>query len=218
MATLELVPNTMADLLNRLGGIPPERIRLRPFPGTATEADVLAALFGPGNRLCELIDGVLVEKKLMYFREGVLSGQLLYRIGNYLETNDLGIVAPGDSQIQFRLGLVRIPDVSFVPWSRIPGDEVPDDPIATVIPTLAVEVLSRRNTPSEIDRKLGEYFEAGVKLAWVIDPRDHMAKVYTSPTRVRTLDESGTLDGGRILPGFKLPLTDLFGALRRRKK
>jgi len=81
-----------------------------------------------------------------------------------------------------------------------------------------VEVLSPTNTRAEIDRKLGELFGVGCKLAWVIDPKTRTAKVYTSAKRFKELDKGGTLDGGRVLPGFKLPLADLFAAARRRKK
>ena len=154
----------------------------------------------------------------MSFKEAYLAGILIGLIWDYLKTHDLGIVTPGDCQIRFRIGLVRIPDVSFIPWSRIPGEVVPDEPIPRIIPTLTVEVLSRSNTPAEIDRKIRDYFSAGVKLAWVIDPRSETARVYTSPTRSKELSSTGTLDGGKVLPGFKLPLADLFAATRRRKK
>ncbi len=210
-------PETFADLLERLGDVPPERVLLRPPPGSATEDDVVAARRQPRKRLCELIDGVLVEKA-MSFKEGNLAGVILVRIGNYLLTNDLGIVVPGDSQIRFRIGLVRIPDVSFVPWSRFPDDEIPDDPIGGQIPTLAVEVLSKSNRPAEIDRKIADYFTAGVKLVWVVEPRDCTARVYTAATKFKALDETGTLDGRRVLPGFKLPLAELFAATKRRKR
>jgi Uma2 family endonuclease len=218
MSTTELFPDTFAELLARLGGVPAERILLKPFPGTATEEDLIAARIGPRKRLCELIDGVLVEKKAMSFKEGFLAGYILRQIGNYLDGRDLGIVAPGDSQVRLRFGLIRIPDVSYIPWTRIPEDEVPDEPVASVVPTLAIEVLSRGNSLAEIDRKLDEYFSAGVKLVWVIEPREQSAKVYSSAVKYKELDETGTLDGGRVLPGFKLSLADLFAATKRRKK
>jgi len=101
--------------------------------------------------------------------------------------------------LQSRLGLV--------PLNRI-----------QVAPGLIVEVLSPDHTKAEIDRKLNELFSAGCQLAWVIDPRAKTAKIYTSPKRFKELDESGTLDGGKVLPGFRLPLADLFAAGRRRKK
>jgi hypothetical protein len=69
-------PDNLAELLERLGHVPPERIRLQPPPGTATEADVLAALEAPRKRICELIDGVLVEKAAGY-TEAVLTSYLI---------------------------------------------------------------------------------------------------------------------------------------------
>ncbi len=87
-----------------------------------------------------------------------------------------------------------------------------------MIPTLAVEVLSKSNTKAEIDRKLRDFFSAGVKLAWVIDPKARTTKVHTSAARFKELGPDGVLDGGRVLPGFKLALADLFAATKRRKK
>ena len=80
---------TLADLLHRLGDIPLERIRFRPYPGTATEEDVVAAEARTG-RLCELVDGVLVEKGMGYY-ESRLAAILLHFLEGFLDHNDLGI-------------------------------------------------------------------------------------------------------------------------------
>jgi Uma2 family endonuclease len=82
---------------------------------------------------------------------------------------------------------------------------------------VAVEVLSEGNTPPEIDRKLQEYFEAGCRLAWIIDPRAQTVRVYASPRRSRLLTRDQTLEGGAVLPGFKLPLRKLFARAGRWK-
>jgi Uma2 family endonuclease len=204
---------TFADLHRRLGEVPLDRIRMKPAPGTATEEDLLRA----PKPLCELIDGVLVEKA-MGMKESLLALYIARLIGNHADDNDLGVVAGADGPYRLEVGLVRLPYVSFIPWSRIPNDELPDDAISKVIPTLAVEVLSKSNTKAEIDRKLRDFFSAGVKLAWVIDPKTLAAKVYTTAVRFKELGPDGVLDGGRVLPGFKLPLADLFAATKRRKK
>ena len=78
-------------------------------------------------------------------------------------------------------------------------------------------MLFRSNTPAEIERKLAEYFEAGCRLAWIVDPKSHTADVYTSPTDFLHLRPSQSLDGGEVLPGFKLPLKELFASTRRRR-
>ena len=204
---------TFADLHRRLGEVPLDRIRMKPAPGTATEEDLLRA----PKPTCELIDGVLVEKA-MGFKESLLALYIARLIGNHADDNDLGVVAGADGPYRLQVGLVRLPDVSFIPWSRIPNDELPDDAISQVIPTLAIEVLSKSNTKAEIDRKLRDFFAAGVKLAWVIEPKTRTAKVHTTATKFRELGPDGVLDGGKVLPGFELPLADLFAATKRRKK
>ena len=88
------------------------------------------------------------------------------------------------------------------------------DFIPDLYPDLAVEVLSESNTPEEMERKLREYFLAGVRLVWMIDPRKRAAEIYTTPDAPSgTLDESQALDGGKVLPGFTLPLAELFARL-----
>jgi len=105
-------------------------------------------------------------------------------------------------------GIVRIPDVSFFSWERFPGRKLPKDAIPQVAPDLAVEVLSRSNTPAEMDRKVHEYFAAGVKLVWYLDPKTSSVKVYTRPEQCITVPEDGTLEGSTVLPGFTLHVKD----------
>ncbi len=64
-------------------------------------------------------------------------------------------------------------------------------------------------------RKRHEYFQAGVQLVWEVDPRARTVAVYESSEHPTMLDASQTLDGGEVLPGFALPLADLFGELYR---
>jgi Uma2 family endonuclease len=217
MAIAELPPDTIADLLDRLGGVPAHRVLLKPTPGTATEDDVTAALEQPRKRVCELIDGVLVEKAVGN-RESYLGMYLGALVLTHVRAGDLGIVLGEAGHIRVRPGQLRAPDVTFIPWSALPDEELPDEAYWSVAPGLAAEVLSPDSTKAEIDRKLDELFAAGCKLAWVIDPDTKTAKVYTSAKRFKELNETGTLDGGKVLPGFKLPLADLFAATRRRKK
>jgi Uma2 family endonuclease len=65
-------------------------------------------------------------------------------------------------------------------------------------------------------RKRCEYFKAGVRLIWEIDPRVRTVRVYTSETAFRDLTQADTLDGGDVLLGFAVPVTDLFAELDRR--
>ncbi len=203
---------TVADLLESLGDIPPERIRMRPPPGTATEDDVIA-IHAREKRLCELVDGVLVEKP-MGFDESRLAVEIGFILIEFLRQHDLGTVAGEAGMMRLLAGLVRIPDVSFVRWENLPEKNGPIPPIA---PDLAVEILSESNTPKEMERKLQEYFAAGTHLVWYFDLRTRTVTVYTAPDQFTTLHESQTLDGGELLPGLVIPLQTLFERASRRR-
>lgn len=209
---MSVIFGNAAELVKRLGNIPLERICFTPPPGTATMRDLRAAL-RRSNRLYELVEGTLVEKALG-LGESMIAGQLLIEIGVFARQHDLGIPAGEAGTVRLLKGLVRIPDVSFFCWDKLPGRVLPSKPIPDLAPDLAVEVLSESNTPAEMQRKLREYFLAGVRLVWMIDPARRQADVYTSPdVPAATLDETQVLDGGDVLPGFTLPLTELFALL-----
>lgn len=204
--------NTLSDLIDALGGISPTRIIRCPPPGTATEADVLKLLEAPRKRLCELIDGVLVEKP-MGWKESVLAGFMITSLSNFVRPRKLGLVATPDGTIRLWPGRVRIPDVAFISWDRLPGRRLPDAPIPEIAPEIAVEVLSESNTKKEMETKRDEYFRAGVRLVWEIDPETRTIAVYTSPSNFTILKQSDLLDGGPVLPGFTLRIAEIFAEL-----
>lgn len=205
---------TFADLLHRLGDISPARIRSRPAPGTATVRDVVR-IERRENRLYELVDGVLVEKT-MGLAESRIAILLATALQRFIEMDDLGVVTGPDGMFRFPENLVRMPDVAFASWDRFPGGQIPRNPVPQVVPNLAIEILSEGNTTGEMSRKLREYFRAGVSLVWFIDPKTESGTVYLSPTQAKRISASGVLDGGDVLPGFKVSLKDLFAKLERR--
>jgi Uma2 family endonuclease len=204
---------TVADLLDRFGPILFRRIRQAPAPGTATEQDVID-IHDRERRLYELVDGVLLEKA-MRLQESFLALWMARIVGEFADRNDLGIVLGADGMARLAPGLIRIPDVSFVGWDRLPGKKIPAIPMLPQGPNLAIEVLSLGNTRQEMQRKLAEYFDCGVLLVWYVDPRSRTVNVFTSPDNATVLDEFATLDGGSVLPGFQLPIVKLFEQLER---
>jgi len=172
----------------------------------ATESDVVAGAGGE-KRLYELACGVLVEKPMGYY-ESLLAGILIQILSNFLAEDDLGIVLGEAGTLRLAPGLVRIPDVSFISWSHFPNRELPAEPIPDLAPDLAVEVLSEGNTPQEMALKLREYFSAGVRLVWYVDPAARTAAVYTSPDACDRLGADEDLSASAVLPGFTLRLGD----------
>ena len=203
----------MADALERVGNVPPERVLLRPAPGTATVLDVLDPAV-TGGRGVELVDGILVEKTIG-FEEDSIAVFLMVQLYNFAARENLGKF--GGSQGIIRLGgtLVRTPDISFVRWDSVDDpaelDPLPG-PFLHVAPDLVVEVLSEGNTAREMQIKLGEYAAAGVKLVWYVDPEAKTVTVYPRGRErgKRVLGAGDALDGGKVLPGFALPVADIF--------
>jgi Uma2 family endonuclease len=202
---------TVANLLERLGGIGPDRVRIKPPPGTATEADLIAAAKREGHA-CELVDGVLVEKA-MGLEESILAVLLSNVLSAFIYPRKLGLVSGADGMMRLFPGLVRIPDVAFISWDRIPGRRFPRVAVGGFAPDLAVEILSRGNTPAEMARKREEYFSAGVRLVWLVDPVARTVTVFTQVKQSTVLGEGEVLDGGDVLPGFALALRDYFSGL-----
>lgn len=209
----EYVPHviTLADVIDGLGGIPLARIVWQPFPGTATEDDALRLIEGEPKRLVERIDGILVEKP-MGLRESFLATWLSTCLANFVVPRRLGLVAGADALLRLLGQQNRLPDVGFFPWASLPpgGSRAR---VGTVAPALAVEVLSESNTRAEMDRKRREYFAAGTLLVWMVDPRTETVAVFTDPTTSTTLTTTDSLDGGAVLPGFALPVAELFAYL-----
>jgi Uma2 family endonuclease len=205
---------SLADLLEQIGNVPLNRIPLRPFPGTATEQDVIDMERRPRKRLCELVDGVLVEKA-MGTNEALLALWIGHWILTFLDENELGIALGEGGMLKLFPGQVRIPDVSFISWERLPSGELPKEPIWGIVPNLAVEVISKSNTKAEMKRKLRDYFFAGVQIVWLIYPKTQTAEIYTSATKKRRVRKDQALTAESVLPGFSLPLKQLF---RPRKK
>jgi Uma2 family endonuclease len=205
-------PVMMSRLLKRLGGISPRRVCMKPPPGTATVDDVIR-MEEKYNRLFELVEGTLVEK-VMGFRESLVGQKLARAIGLFAEdTHKLGVVSGEGGMMKFLGTLVRIPDVAFVAWDRFPNRRVPEAKVPELVPNLVVEVLSQGNTVLEMERKLKEYFLTGVDLVWFVDLETRTVKVFTSPDDSTLLTTADTLTGGAVLPGFAVPVADLFSTL-----
>ena len=206
------VAGSLSDILTELGGIPVERVHHIPSPGSATVDDLMSG--NANGALCELIDGTLVEKA-MGWTESLIALALGSILREFVNSHNLGLVTGPDGFVRILGSLVRGPDVAFISWDRLPNRRMPDASIPECVPDLAVEVLSLGNTLAEMSRKRREYFHAGVRLVWMIDPRERTVAVYTSITDYSIIDDSGKLSGRDVLPGLEIELAELFAELDR---
>lgn len=164
------------------------------------------------DALYEVVDGQIEEKLEMGTFATHVASQLLVEILLFVRTHRLGRTEMGMLHtLDPSRPLKRRPDLSFVSYGRWPSSKpVPDDGGWEVVPDLAVEVISRNETDRKIQKKLREYSHAGVRQVWLVRPLDETVSVYRSPRDVTIYGAKEELDGGDVLPGFRLPLAPLF--------
>jgi len=164
----------------------------------------------------EVIDGVRVEREPMGAFETVLASWLCHLLNSFAGGRKLGLAV---SEVLFVLNaqrnLRRRPDVAFVSYARWPTAVVAREAAWNVVPDLAVEVVSPTNLAEEIDSKITDYFQSGVRLVWVFYPDSGRVYVYQSPTQVSIVERTDTLDGGEVLPGLRLPMAQLYEAVTK---
>jgi Uma2 family endonuclease len=161
------------------------------------------------DKLYELMeDGQLEEKEMAGARHGGVGTRLSARMLMHVEANQLGGVYGADTS--FRVGnRERMPDVAFVSAARIPAEGEPENawPFA---PDLAVEVISPNDPWEKVNRKLREYFAAGVREVWLISLEQHSVIIHHSPTNPSAcLTEEDELSS-ELLPGFRCRVSELF--------
>ena len=159
----------------------------------------------------EVIDGQVVETPRMGAEETWIANVLGQTLAPFVKSNRLGRVA---IEIMFSLGEgrnKRRPDLAFVSYGRwARGLRVNKGEAWEVVPDLAVEVISPSNTMGKMSRKIRDYFAAGVVAVWVVIPETSEVQVWESPSLCRALHPGEELDGGAILPGFRMPVAALF--------
>lgn len=167
------------------------------------------------DELYEVIDGQRVRTPAMGVYAVWIASELYRQLGNHVSANQLGrAVAEALFHLPAPVNRDRRPDVAFVSYDRWPKTRsVPrTDNAWDVVPNLMTEVVSPSDCAEELDDKILEYFRAGVELVWVVYPAQSKIHVHSpqTPTQIRVLTRSDTLEGGAVVPGFRLPLADLF--------
>ena len=226
------LPAAAVLLEDLFGPVPLDRVVWAPFPGTATYEDCVR--FNEAGHLCELVDGVLLEKAVGW-NESRIALRVSKRMRDYDPDERRGVDTGADGFVELSPDRVRGPDYSFYAWARFPGGRLPgnDRKIPRLAPDFCVEILSESNTRREIDGKLDDLFAAGCRLAWVVDPVARTARVVTPapeeaapagaapdaangpaeddvhPWVETTVGEDAVLAGDPVLPGFSVTLADL---------
>ncbi len=163
-------------------------------------------------RFYEVVGGQIVEKPAMGAFESLLASLLWRWMAPHVDENHLGrVVCETLFLLDPALGLKRRPDLAFVSTQRWPlRRRVPRTEAWEIVPDLAVEIVSLTNTAEQMAEKIEDYFRSSVRQVWVVYPGTSKIYLYDTPTSVRILQVGDDLEGGSVLPGFRLALEDLF--------
>jgi Uma2 family endonuclease len=164
------------------------------------------------DALYEVVGGVRVELPPMASRASHIKSDLGIYLGNHAKTARLGRVeVEGLFLIPRTDGTSRRPDVAFISYERWAREKaIPEGAAWPLIPDLAVEVVSPNDPAEAALAKIREYFDAGVRQVWAVYPELRVVHVFESFTTIRVVTGEGVLEGGEVVPGFRLPMATLF--------
>ena len=174
---------------------------------TVAEFDEFVQLPENDDKLFEYIGGEIFEVPSNPFVSKI-AGLILTYINLYLFKNDIGH-ATGEAGGYEISGERYAPDVAFISYDKQP--ELAKDGYNPNPPDLAVEVISSDSKAEneQMTIKLSNYLAAGV-VVWIVRPEKKMVEVHQLGKPVRIVQEKDTLDGGNVLPGLTIKLSDIF--------
>ncbi len=167
------------------------------------------ALSGESDRY-ELINGEPVSMGNSGMEHGYLASNLIVFLGGYVLKHRLGVICDSSTAFTMKNANKRSPDVSFVSKERLLGTKRLPQGFFVGAPDLVVEIISPNNTFAELHSKMIEYFASECRLAWLIHPDEQSILVYRSPQPERLLKITDNLAGEEVVPGFTMPVADLF--------
>ena len=172
-------------------------------------AEDLAQLPDDGWRY-ELMRGVLHKMAAAGYQHAKLAVNFAHKLLIYLDVHDLGEVSgEGGWVIATNPDTVRIPDAAFLVKERVVvGQEITAFKLG--VPDLVVEVISPNDLYTEVDEKVRDWLGAGTRMVIIINPRKRQVQVHRPNTVPLLLTEADTLDGGDVVPGWQLPVREIF--------
>lgn len=158
-------------------------------------------------RLEQTADGKLIIMPPTGGNTGKSNAQLSAQFVIWNNQTKLGEVF--DSSTAFRLpnGATRSPDVSWVKierWNQLTPEQ--QDIFPPLCPDFVVELRSRTDTMESLREKMQEYLDNGIRLGWLIDPKNKIVEIYQPQQIVKVLNSPKTLSGENVLLGFSLNL------------
>lgn len=166
------------------------------------------------DELFETVDGVRVEIPPMGAFAVTIASELVRILGNYVINSRLGLVlSEALYLIRDEPRQERRPDVSYVSRERLQGTLPPLAGAWDIFPDLAIEVVSPSNAADEIDGKVTEYLDAGVRQVWVLYPESRRLYIHRSRRDVSVFNADDPISVGDLFPGLDFRLADIYAAV-----
>lgn len=183
-----------------------------PRPPKVWTDEAFLAVAEHSTRKYEVIDGKLTWMNAARLNHGDAAHLIGVALDNHVRPRRLGKVFGPSATFRLSPDNVLVPDVSFATVTNLRRYPPGLDGFGVGAPDLAVEVISPSERKAKIRRKMERYFAAGCRLVWHVYLRRPRVEIFTAPdaVTVKRLDADDTLDGGDVLPGFRLPLREIF--------
>ena len=159
-----------------------------------------------GN-LHELDEGELIVMPPPGWMHGIVQGAVVEALRQAARQTRSGMVV---TECGFRLApdVVQAPDVAYIRKER--RNEMVPGRYCEFGPDLAVEILSPDDNAARLQRKIARYLAAGTSIVWVMDPETVTVAIYHKAGAFRTLAGDDLIDAPELLPGFSVPVRELF--------
>jgi Uma2 family endonuclease len=170
-----------------------------------------AALDEPEGVRYELSEGELIVTPSSSYLHNDVRDDFNARLKAFVKSHRLGGVT-SETDVKLLGETVRRPDVAFIRADRLEGIDLDRAPLP-VAPDLAIEIVSKSDRADDLLLKVSQYLAAGVKAVWLFYPKAHLAYRYLPgklEPEVRTAEAGDTFDEPELLPGFSVPLGEIF--------
>jgi Uma2 family endonuclease len=172
-----------------------------------TTAEFVTFRFREDKRY-ELDEGRLIVTDRPPYKHNRVLANLMFSVGRFLEASLIGELLISENVYALSPSTCRSPDLAVILGDH--SQELRDATAIPIVPEVVVEVLCEIDTVLGIHRRLRQYFAAGVKEVWLIDTEDRTVEVWTGPSLPDHALSGGAVLESPLLPGFALPLEDLF--------
>lgn len=186
------------------------KLNLRPILSLTSQQFRQLCFANPEAKLELTAQGELVIMSPTGGESGIRNTEIIYQLQAWNKQKKLGVVFDSSTMFQLPSGAFRSPDAAWIILSRWNGLSQSDkETFPPIVPDFIIELRSSSDSLKELQNKMQEYISNGVKLGWLINPKNKQVEIYRVDGSKEVLDNPSTLSGEDILPGFVLELAEI---------